>query len=318
MAIKSVNPDTIAEAAELLRTGALVAFATETVYGLGANARNPDAVARIFSAKARPQFNPLIVHVPDLAAAQQYGVFSSTAQKLAHAFWPGAVTLVVPIKPDADIADLVTAGLNTIAIRVPNHPFAQRLLRAAACPLAAPSANRSGAVSPTCPEHVATDLGDRVAMILDGGSTALGLESTVLQIDDDRVALLRPGAVTRQAVETLLGHDVLTVEPVTTAPTAPGQLASHYAPHARVRLNVNSVNAGEALLAFGPRPPRTDGPTINLSPAADVNEAAVHLFAALRTLDASGVSSIAVMPIPDTGLGEAINDRLRRAAAPRD
>lgn len=319
MTTKFADSNAIAEAAAHLREGALVAFATETVYGLGADATNSKAIAEIFATKGRPRFNPLIVHVPDLEMAKNYGVFNATAAKLAGRFWPGALTLVVPKRVGSGLADLVTAGLESVALRSPDHPHAQALLRAAKRPLAAPSANRSGAVSPTTAEHVARDLGDTIAMVLDSGPTPLGLESTVLGVDGEDAVLLRPGALAREEIERFLGTPLKTAPPngKTNTPTAPGQLASHYAPRAAVRLNATDVQTGEALLAFGPHVPPCDGPHYNLSPTGDVTEAAVHLFAALRALDQNGVTTIAVMPIPETGLGEAINDRLARAAAPR-
>lgn len=307
----------IAEAALALVAGALVAFPTETVYGLGADATNGRAVAQIFAAKGRPSFNPLIAHVADLAAAERLAVIDETARRLADAFWPGPLTLVLPRRPDCPVSDLATAGLATIAIRVPDHPVAQRLLRAAGVPVAAPSANRSGHVSPTRAEHVAADLGDRIAVILDAGPTAHGLESTVVAVTDDGLVLLRPGTVTADQITAVTGRPVARQLDAADRPQSPGQLASHYAPRARVRLDATAAGPGEALLAFGPITPSHDGPTLNLSAAGDLVEAAAALFAALRRLDATGVSAIAVMPIPDAGLGEAINDRLRRAAAPR-
>jgi len=322
MALIPSDPAGIAKAATALKSGQLVAFPTETVYGLGGDALNPDAVARIFATKTRPAFNPLIIHVADLSTAQTFGEFSATALKLAENFWPGALTLVVPLKPDAGIAGLVTAGLQTIAIRVPDHNIAQTLLRTVGRPLAAPSANRSGTVSPTSPAHVASDLGQDPALILDGGATSVGLESTIVAVDGDTVTLLRPGGTAREDIERLLGEQLLgsrlnTADTATQRPQSPGQLASHYAPRAGVRLNATALNPGEALLAFGPNAPKTDAPTFNLSPTGDVTEAAVNLFAALRTLDGTGSVTIAVMTIPTHGLGEAINDRLQRAAAPR-
>lgn len=309
---------TIAEAAERLRAGELVAFPTETVYGLGADATNGTAVARIFAAKGRPEFNPLISHVDSTLSAHAHGIFDAVTERLAAAFWPGPLTLVVPRRAGSPISELATAGLDTLAIRVPDHPAAQALLKAVGRPVAAPSANRSGHVSATTADHVATDLGAAVAMILDGGATAHGLESTVLAVIDGRVTLLRPGAVTVETIEALIGQAIERgrhVDP--TAPTSPGQLASHYAPRARVRLDAVAVEAGEALLAFGPMPLPTQGPAINLSHASDLIEAAAKLFASLRALDATGARSIAVMPIPSSGLGNAINDRLRRAAVGR-
>lgn len=311
------DTDAIVTAAARLRAGELIAFPTETVYGLGADATNGEAVARIYAAKGRPQFNPLIVHVHDLEAARRIGKFSPGAEALAHAFWPGPLTLVVERHPGSGISDLVTAGLDTIAIRIPDHPVAQELLKATGRPLAAPSANRSGHVSATEARHVAADLNDSIAMILDGGATKRGVESTILDATGDTVLLLRPGAIATEDIEQRLGEKISRSAGKANAPSAPGQLESHYAPAAALRLNATDLKAGEALLAFGPAAPATTGSAINLSPSGDLIEAAANLFAALRTLDASGAEAIAVMPIPVTGLGEAINDRLARAAAPR-
>ena len=310
------GPETIARAGDLLRAGALVAFPTETVYGLGADATNGRAVAAIYEAKGRPSFNPLIAHVASLAAAERVGAFSALARRLATAFWPGPLTLVVPRVPDCAVSELATAGLDSIAVRVPSHPVALVLLRAAGRPIAAPSANRSGHVSPTTAAHVAADLAGRVAMILDGGATEVGVESTVLDVTASVPRLLRPGGVTREQIEQLIGPIVMgEADPL--RPSSPGQLESHYAPRAGLRLDAVHAGAGEALLAFGARVPACSGPVINLSAAGDLAEAAANLFAALRRLDASGTAMIAVMPVQDTGLGAAINDRLRRAAAPR-
>jgi len=319
MTVRPADMAAIEEAGQLIRAGALVAFPTETVYGLGADATNGRAVAAIFEAKGRPRFNPLIVHVPNLAGAEKIAVLSKAARRLADAFWPGPLTLVLERRADAGISDLVSAGLDTLAVRVPAHPVAQALLAAADRPLAAPSANRSGRVSPTRAAHVADDLTDRVAMILDGGATAHGLESTVLDASHaDAVILLRPGAVPREAIEAVLGQPLADGPSSDDAhPTSPGQLASHYAPNAALRLNAREVRPGEALLAFGDDAPPTTGPSVNLSASGDLVEAAAGLFAALRDLDRTGAATIAVMPIPEHGLGEAINDRLRRAAAPR-
>jgi L-threonylcarbamoyladenylate synthase len=308
----------VAEAARLLGAGQLVAFPTETVYGLGADATNGEAVARIFAAKGRPTFNPLIVHVPDHAHATRLGQFTPLANRLALAFWPGALTIVVQRQPRSQISELVSAGLPSLALRVPDHPLAQALLRASGLPLAAPSANRSGHVSATTAAHVAADLGNRVAMILDGGATVHGLESTVVDATGDQIVLLRPGAISVEALECVLGLSIVRATANTTAPTSPGQLESHYAPNAAIRLNAIAVMPGEGLLAFGKFPLASTGPSINLSASADLIEAAAKLFAALRTLDATGVTSIAVMSIPRDGLGDAINDRLTRAANPRD
>jgi L-threonylcarbamoyladenylate synthase len=315
MVLAKVSDRAVQRAAEALRAGRLVAFPTETVYGLGADATSGQAVAQIFAAKGRPRFNPLIVHVLDFAAAQRIAVFPDKARRLQGAFWPGPLTLVLERKRDAGVSDLVTAGLDSIALRAPDHPVARALLRAAALPIAAPSANRSGHVSPTTAAHVASDLGEAPAMILDGGPTAHGVESTVLDARGDRVVMLRPGATTAEAIEAVLGEAIERGLEGGSRPLSPGQLERHYAPRARLRLEATEVQPGEALLAFGPHPIRAHGPCLNLSPAGDLIEAAANLFAALRKLDASGAPTIAIMPIPETGLGEAINDRLRRAAA---
>lgn len=314
------TPDSaaLAAAARAIRDGRLVAFPTETVYGLGADATNGEAVARIFAAKGRPSFNPLIVHVATLEAAEKLGVFSDTTRRLANAFWPGPLTIVVNRQPGTQISDLVSAGLSTLALRMPDHKVAQALLAACERPLAAPSANRSGHVSATSARHVADDLGNTVSMILDGGATQHGVESTVIDATGDGIALLRPGAVTAEAIEREIGTALLRPGTSAAAPVSPGQLRSHYAPKAGIRLNVRSVEPGEALLAFGADALETSGPAINISARGDLIEAAANLFAALRALDSAGVETIAVMPIPAEGLGEAINDRLQRAAAPRD
>jgi L-threonylcarbamoyladenylate synthase len=319
----SADSDPIAAAAETLAQGGLVAFPTETVYGLGADATNGAAVARLYAAKGRPSFNPLIAHVPDLDAARRLAVFNAPAERLAEAFWPGPLTLVLPKTPDCPVSDLATAGLDTTAIRVPAHPIAQRLLDAFGKPIVAPSANRSGHVSPTTAEHVVADLGDRVDLVLDGGATQVGLESTIVACLNGEAALLRPGGLPRAEIERVLGAPL--VEPPVPADAdedgvlAPGMLASHYAPGATLRLEARDVRYGEALLAFGPMPAAARGlrRVLNLSPSGDLVEAAANLFSHLRALDAAGVTSIAVMPVPHEGLGEAINDRLRRAAAPR-
>ena len=316
-AIRSADADAIAEAGALLRSGGLVAMPTETVYGLAADATNGEAVARIFEVKGRPRFNPLIVHAPDAATAALYGEFEDRSEALAKAFWPGPLTLVVPRRANSPIADLVSAGLDTLALRVPDHSVTQAVLRAAGRPLAAPSANRSGHVSATSAEHVAADLGTRVSMILDAGPTRHGLESTVVSIADDFPALLRPGAISTEAIEAVLGIKLLRRTEGGDAPQSPGQLQSHYAPRAALRLNAIVPEKGEAFLAFGPSEIAIGANTINLSERGDLVEAAANLFSALRALDASGAACIAVAPIPDHGLGEAINDRLRRAAAPR-
>jgi L-threonylcarbamoyladenylate synthase len=313
----SVDEARIAEAARLIRDGALVAFPTETVYGLGGDATNERAVAKIFEAKGRPQFNPLISHVTDATHAQRFVRWNATAVKLAARFWPGPLTLVLPRAAGSPIALLATAGLDTVAIRAPAHPIAQALIRAAGRPIAGPSANRSGAVSPTRAEHVAESLGDRVALILDGGPCTVGVESTVLDLTTPIPTLLRPGGATREDIEAAIGAVALSdaVAGGGSAHKSPGQLASHYAPARPVRLGATAVASDEALLAFGPMSPTGARHTLNLSPAGDLAEAAANLFAMLRRLDRPDVSRIAVMPIPDTSLGLAINDRLRRAAA---
>lgn len=317
MGVEKADEKAIAAAAEHLRAGRLVAFPTETVYGLGADATNSHAVAQIFAAKGRPSFNPLIVHVLDIAEGDTHAAFAPLARRLAEAFWPGPLTLVLEKHASSPLSDLVTGGLASIAVRSPDHPVARALLAATDRPLAAPSANRSGHVSPTQAAHVDADLGDKVAVVLDGGATAHGLESTILDARGEAPILLRPGTVTVEVIEAAIGLKVLRGDVDAARPTAPGQLASHYAPNAGVRLDACDVHSGEALLAFGRDVPATSGPVINLSPSGDLIEAAANLFAALRTLDASGAKSIAVMTIPHAGLGEAINDRLQRAAAPR-
>lgn len=316
MPIMPATRDAIDKAGGLIRAGRLVAFPTETVYGVGADATNGEAVAGIFEAKGRPSFNPLIVHVPDLASAEELGRFTPEARTLAVAFWPGPLTLVVARKGSCPVADLATAGLATIALRIPDHPVARALLSAAGRPIAAPSANRSGHVSPTLAGHVEADLGERVAMILDGGATAHGVESTVVDASGTKITLLRPGAVTQEELERLLGYSIARSEAVAEQPSSPGQLLSHYAPRAHLRLDARESLENEALLAFGRAVP-SKGFVINLSPAGDLVEAAANLFASLRAFDAAGATRVAVMTIPETGLGVAINDRLRRAAAPR-
>lgn len=314
MTIHPATPEAITQAAAILRSGGLVAFPTETVYGLGADATNGLAVAAIFATKGRPTFNPLIIHVAQVEAVAALAQLTPLGERLATTFWPGALTLVLARRSNRIIADLATAGLDTIAVRVPAHPLAQALLRAANLPIAAPSANRSGHVSPTMAQHVAADLGDKVAMILDGGATPVGLESTVIDATGDAPVILRLGGITRDDLERVLGQPVALAGEENIKPSSPGMLARHYAPATRLRLEAHDVREGEALLAFGKDVPPHPGRTINLSPSGDLAEAAASLFAALRTLDAAGVAAIAVMPIPAYGLGEAINDRLQRAA----
>jgi len=304
----------ITRAAQLLREGRLVAFPTETVYGLGADARNDHAVASLFAAKGRPRFNPLIIHVRNRDEAAELAVFNSLAASLANAFWPGGLTLVLPRRGGVKLSSLASAGLETVAIRSPAHPVARALLDATGLPIAAPSANRAGRISPTRAADVADELQDRVALVLDGGPCAIGIESTVIGFADGRAVLLRPGAIAREELEKLAG-------PLQTAGRdiqGPGMMASHYAPRARVRLNATTIEPGEALLAFGRDIPSGAGQICNLSEASDLQEAAANLFAMLRQLDGFGAETIAVMPIPNRGLGQAINDRLARAAAPRD
>jgi L-threonylcarbamoyladenylate synthase len=309
------------KAARMLAAGGLVAFPTETVYGLAADATNGAAVARLYAAKGRPRFNPLIVHVADRAAAQLLGKFDAAATALAAAFWPGPLTLVLQKTDDCAVAELATAGLETIAVRAPNHPVAQALIEAADRPLVAPSANRSGHVSPTTAAHVDADLGGRIDLILDAGPTPVGVESTIVACVLEQPVLLRPGGVPRAAIEQILGRPLGEPAPAqAVAPQAPGMLAAHYAPVTRLRLDAHDVEPHEALLAFGSSLPPGAAQAVallNLSPSGDLIEAAANLFAHLRALDRAGARTIAVMPLPREGLGEAINDRLTRAAAPR-
>lgn len=305
-------PDTggLDRAAAILRDGGLVAFPTETVYGLGGDARSDIACARIFDAKGRPRFNPLIVHVPDIATARSYVDWPDTADRLAGAFWPGALTLVLPLRAGHGLSPLVTAGLPTLAIRCPAHPVARALLHRFGGPLAAPSANPSGRISPTTADHVRAGLSGRIGAVLDGGPCDVGLESTIVGLAE-APTLLRPGGLPAEAVEAALGHPLarrISGDPL----SAPGQTASHYAPGARVRLNATEARNGELLLGFGPM-----DCDLNLSPSGDLVEAAANLFGHLHRLDAMAPVGIAVAPVPATGLGAAINDRLSRAAAPR-
>jgi L-threonylcarbamoyladenylate synthase len=317
----------VAEAARVLAAGGLVAFPTETVYGLGADAGNGEAIARLYAAKGRPTFNPLIAHVASAAAARKLARLDAAAERLAAAFWPGPLTLVLPKAADCPVAALATAGLDSVAVRLPRHPVAQELLRAFGGPVVAPSANRSGHVSPTTAAHVLADLGGRIDLIIDGGATPVGLESTIVACLGKSLgeslgepALLRPGGVPRAAIEEVLGTALSDASALCdqTVPRAPGMLASHYAPRTRLRLDARAVGPREALLTFGPAP--ADGAAaavkvLNLSARGDLIEAAANLFSHLRALDAVGADTIVVMPIPHHGLGEAINDRLRRAAA---
>src|SRR5262245_7635719 len=320
--IMTVTPEALRGAVRCLRAGGLVAFPTETVYGLGADATNAKAIARLYDAKGRPAFNPLIAHVQDATAARGLGMLDAVAARLAEVFWPGPLTLVVPRQPGCPVAELATAGLATIALRVPAHTVARDLLAAFKGPIVAPSANRSGHVSPTTAQHVLSDLRGRIDLLLDGGPSPVGLESTIVACIGEPT-LLRPGGLPRADIERVLGHPLADLRSADTsgeAPVAPGQLVSHYAPRTPLRLNANSVRAGEVLLAFGQPSALGSDPALgvlNLSPGGDMIEAAANLFSYLRALDALGAPAIAVMPIPQTGLGEAINDRLQRAAAPR-
>ncbi|MGL4262406.1 MAG: L-threonylcarbamoyladenylate synthase [Afipia sp.] len=309
-------------AARCLEGGGLVAFPTETVYGLGADATNARAVARLYEAKGRPSFNPLIAHVSDLQAAKRIARFDDKSLRLAETFWPGPLTLVLPKAPGCPVSDLATAGLETIAVRVPAHPVAHDILRAFGKPIVAPSANISGHVSPTTAEHVLGDLSGRIDLVVDGGPVSVGVESTIVGCFDPPL-LLRPGGLPRDDVERVLGEKLARLPEDTgsteSLPLAPGMLASHYAPRTPVRLNAHRLEAGEALLAFGPGtiPGYQQASVMNLSEAGDLVEAAANLFSYLRELDAGGSRTIAVMTVPNEGLGEAINDRLQRAAVPR-
>jgi L-threonylcarbamoyladenylate synthase len=312
----------ITAAAGALRRGELVAIPTETVYGLAADATNATGVAGIYAAKGRPSFNPLIAHVSDVAMAEAHGVFSREARALTDAFWPGPLTLVVPKRPTSDVADLVTAGLDTLALRMPANDVTLRLIQTLGRPIAAPSANRSGGISATSAADVVAELEERVAVILDDGPSPVGLESTIVMLDRDVPRLLRPGGTPRERIEAVLGRPLAAPEQAAdeTRPLAPGMLTSHYAPNARVRLDATDVRAGEAWLGFGTLAPAgltPDHPQANLSPSDDLVEAAANLFRLLRALDRTGAGTIAVAPIPGAGLAEAIRDRLIRAAAPR-
>jgi L-threonylcarbamoyladenylate synthase len=326
----------VKDAKSVLAAGGLVAFPTETVYGLGADATNDKAVAKLYAVKDRPSFNPLIAHVADLGVAQRVAAFNEAALKLARAFWPGPLTLVLPRAAHCPVGLLATAGLDTVAVRVPSHPVAQQILGAFGKPVAAPSANRSGTVSPTTAQHVLHDLRDRIDLLINDGAAPLGIESTIVACLDGAV-LLRPGAVDRDAIEKVLGAPLAapprskrghkSAQPGAShsstrpAPLAPGMLASHYAPRTPLRVNAHDVGPGEALLAFGQELPAgadRAAAMLNLSERGDLVEAAANLFSHLRSLDTEGAAAIAVMPIPDRGIGEAINDRLRHAAAPRE
>jgi len=307
--------DGLVQAAAILAEGGLVAFPTETVYGLGADATNDRAVARIFAAKGRPHFNPLICHVPDVNAVSEIATLSDTASALAERFWPGPLTLVLPRRADSKLSRLVSAGLPTVAIRVPAAATAVDLLRRFGRPVAAPSANRSGRLSPTTAQHVMADLGAAIDAVVDGDACDIGVESTIIGFADGEPTLLRPGGLSVEAIETVIGSVARpegSGDP--SAVVAPGMLASHYAPRLPLRTDAAQARAGEVLLGYGPAAP----PGPNLSPTGDLIEAAANLFAMLHQLDQSDATGIAVMAIPDHGLGRAINDRLNRAAAPRE
>jgi L-threonylcarbamoyladenylate synthase len=307
----------IAEAAALLAGGGLVAFPTETVYGLGADASNAAAIARLYAAKGRPSFNPLIAHVADPGAAMREGMFSAAAQELAERFWPGPLTLVVPVAATSRISDLARAGLRTVGLRVPAHPVAHALIAEAGRPIAAPSANRSGHVSPVSAEHVIEDLSENIDLVLDGGACNVGIESTIVACLDDRPRLLRPGGIARETIEEVLGEPLTVIDGrASGGPIAPGMLHSHYAPRAALRLDATALEPGEAGLDFCGRFAPGEN-VLDLSPRGDTVEAAANLYSYLRRLDNGGVDAIAVAPIPPHGLGEAIRDRLGRAAAPR-
>jgi L-threonylcarbamoyladenylate synthase len=315
----AAGPAGIAQAAAILRAGGLVALPTETVYGLGGLAANPRAVAAIYRAKGRPSFNPLIAHVADLAAARREGVFDARAEKLAEVFWPGPLTLVLPLAPGASVCDLARAGLDSVALRIPANALTRGVIAAAGGPVAAPSANLSGHVSPSTPAHVLADLGGRIDAVLNGGACPVGVESTIVALLGGAPRLLRPGGVSRAAIERVLGEGLAGAQagPEPGSVVAPGMLASHYAPRAAIRLDAQDLQEGEAGLDFGGRFTRASGRVLDLSPGGDLAEAAANLFSMLRALDAGGAQIIAVAPIPEADLGEAINDRLRRAAAPR-
>lgn len=323
--VVSANAKSIQEAAEIIRNGGLVGMPTETVYGLAANAHDGEAVAKIYEAKGRPSFNPLIVHVGALDEAQSFAEINETAKILAHHFWPGPITFVLPKKPDGQISELATAGLDTVAVRVPAHMEARQLIQAAGVPIVAPSANRSGALSPTSPIHVAEGLGGRVDMVLAAGTCQIGLESTVIDLSGDAPIVLRPGAITAEDISHVLEQDVGYQTHEEDTPKSPGMLLKHYAPNTPVRLNAIDLEPGEALLAFGSdkfmgikgggsAADLPDTQRRNLSEESDLHQAASNLFAMLKELDRSEHKAIAVMAVPEQGLGVAINDRLRRAA----
>ena len=314
--INKPTDEVISRASNTLKQGDILSFPTETVYGLGADATNKDAVAKIFAAKNRPSFNPLIVHLSSIGMAEKYVEISPIARKLADAFWPGPFTMVLPLKKNSDISDLITAGLNTVAIRVPIHPVAHQLLQKFNGPIAAPSANKSGHISPTTAQHVDDEFGNEVGLIIDGGPCMNGLESTIVKVENDQLILLRPGNITKERLEEFLNTKIEADNKPTDNPVAPGQLKSHYAPNAKMRLNVVDPKKGEAYLAFGDIKQREN--MLNLSENGDLEAAAANLFLMMRSLDQLGLNTIAVAPVPNDGIGVAINDRLKRAAAPKD
>jgi L-threonylcarbamoyladenylate synthase len=310
----------LAQACAVLADGLPVAIPTETVYGLAADATNPAAITRIYETKGRPRFNPLICHMSDLDMAERYAEFDPISRRLAEAFWPGPLTLILPLKSESGIHALATAGLDTVGIRLPKG-FASELIRAFGKPLAAPSANTSGKVSPTSAAHVAADLGDKLALIIDGGAAPVGVESTIVRVENGVIRLLRPGGIAAEEIEKATGLEVIRLGGPAAIIEAPGMLASHYAPGAAVRLNAEHVDDGEALIRFGSAPVKgmeLARAVFDLSPSGDLAQAAANLFDYLKRADATGAARIAFTPIPDHGLGEAINDRLARAAAPRE
>lgn len=312
--------DAIKAACAVLAEGWPVAIPTETVYGLAADATNPAAITRIYETKGRPRFNPLICHMADLAMAERHALFDPVSRRLAERFWPGPLTLILPLKPGSSIHPLATAGLDTVGIRVPRG-FSAALIGAFGRPLAAPSANTSGKISPTSARHVAEDLGEKIRLIVDAGATEVGLESTIIRVEAGGIRLLRPGGISAEAIEAASGLRLIRPDGPAAAIEAPGMLASHYAPGAAVRLNATAIEAGEALIRFGSQPvagEETARGIFDLSRSGDLAEAAANLFDMLKKADATGAARIAVTAIPKHGLGEAINDRLNRAAAPRD
>lgn len=316
--IYKVNEKIITKASLLLKSGELVSFPTETVYGLGADAANSNAVAKIFAAKNRPDFNPLIVHIAAPDQAEQFVKMNALAKKLSNAFWPGPFTMVLPQIENSPLSGLISAGLDTVAIRVPKNKTAHRLLDHFGGPIAAPSANISGKVSPTTAEHVADEFGDALQIILDGGPCEGGIESTIVQVTDDQVILLRPGSISAEDIEKIIGAKIDIDNGESNIPNAPGQLKSHYSPKTPIRLNVTEPQTGECLLAFGSVKPSDEIYVLNLSKSGDLREAATNLFSMIRSLDRLNFSTIAVSPIPNIGLGIAVNDRLSRAAAHKD